>query len=91
MPQRWRRAIFVMVTERITAGWGGTSVSLLSFGPVAFASIRYMVQPKSLPVRIPAELVERIDRLRGLVARERYVRHLLEKAVKAEERKQAKR
>ena len=46
---------------------------------------------KSLPVRITAEQVERIDRLRGpLVPRERYVRWLLERALKAEERKAAK-
>jgi hypothetical protein len=46
---------------------------------------------KSLPVRIPAELVERIDRLRGLVPRERYVRHLLDKAARSEERRAKKR
>jgi hypothetical protein len=47
---------------------------------------------KPLPVRITAEQVERIDRLRGpLVPRERYVRWLLERALKAEERKAAKR
>lgn len=47
---------------------------------------------KPLPVRIPAEMVARIDRLRGLVPRETYIReHLLEMALKAEERKAAKR
>jgi hypothetical protein len=49
-------------------------------------------KPKPLPVRIPRELVERIDRLRGpLVPRETYVRYLLDRAVAAEERKAAKR
>jgi hypothetical protein len=46
---------------------------------------------KPLPVRITAEQVERIDRLRGMVPREPYVRWLLERALKAEERKAAKR
>jgi hypothetical protein len=45
---------------------------------------------KPLPVRVPAELVERIDALRGLVPREAYVRHLLSEALAVEERKQAK-
>jgi len=49
-------------------------------------------KPKHLPVRIPAEMVARIDKLRGLVARELYVREvLLEPALKAEERKTGKR
>ena len=49
-------------------------------------------QAKALPVRIPGELVERIDRLRDPdIPRERYVRRLLEKAVAAEERKAARR
>lgn len=47
-------------------------------------------QAKPLPVRIPAELVERIDALRGLVPRETYVRHLLSEAVAAQERKAGK-
>jgi hypothetical protein len=47
---------------------------------------------KTLPVRIPPEMVARVDRLRGdLIPRERYIRHLLDKALKAEERKAAKR
>ena len=46
---------------------------------------------KPVPVRIPPELVERIDALRDLVPREAYVRRLLERAVAAEERKAAKR
>jgi hypothetical protein len=47
---------------------------------------------KSLPVRIPAEMVARIDRLRGLVPRETYIREqLLEHALRLEERKAAKR
>lgn len=50
-----------------------------------------MATGKPLPVRISPEQVARIDRLRGMVARERYVRHLLEQALKAEERKAAKR
>jgi hypothetical protein len=36
-------------------------------------------------------MVERIDALRGLVPREAYVRDLLDKALKAQERKAAKR
>lgn len=49
-------------------------------------------KPKFLPVRVPIEMVARIDKLRGLVAREAYVREvLLEPAIKAEERKVAKR
>jgi hypothetical protein len=43
---------------------------------------------KPVPVRIPPEMVARIDALKGeLVPRERYVRALLEKALKAEERR----
>lgn len=49
-------------------------------------------RPKAVPVRIPAEMVARIDALKGeLVPREAYVRHLLEKALKAEERRASKR
>lgn len=41
-----------------------------------------------LPIRIPAEMVDRIDALRPeLVPREAFVRALLEKALEAEERK----
>jgi hypothetical protein len=47
--------------------------------------------PKPLPVRIPADMVKRIDRLRGLVPREAYVRHILDRALTSEERKAAKR
>jgi hypothetical protein len=51
-----------------------------------------MDKAKPLPVRIPPEMVARIDRLRGLVPRETYIREqLLEKALQAEERKAAKR
>ena len=40
---------------------------------------------KPVPVRIPAEMVARIDALKNeLVPREAYVRHLLEKALNAE-------
>jgi hypothetical protein len=46
---------------------------------------------KPLPVRIPRDLVERIDRLRGLVPREAYVRDVLDRAIKAEERKARRR
>ena len=47
---------------------------------------------KPVPVRVPPELVARIDALKGeLVPREAYVRVLLTKAVEAEERKAAKR
>lgn len=45
---------------------------------------------KPLPVRLPGELVERIDKLRGLVPRETYVRELLGKAVATEERNATK-
>ena len=45
---------------------------------------------KPVPVRIPPEMVVRIDRLRGLVPRETYVRDLLEKALKRRERKAQK-
>jgi hypothetical protein len=46
---------------------------------------------KPLPVRITPEQVRRIDQLRGLVSRERYVREvLLEPAITREERKAAK-
>jgi hypothetical protein len=41
-----------------------------------------------LPVRIPADLINRIDRLRGLIPREAYVRDLLDRALKAEEQRQ---
>lgn len=46
---------------------------------------------KPLPIRIPRDLIERIDRLRELVPRETYVRHLLERAIVAQERKASKR
>lgn len=60
---------------------------------LASATIRHMPTPtKPVPVRIPPEMVARIDRLRGLVPRETYIReHLLEQALKLEERKAAKR
>ena len=61
--------------------------------PLATASVCYMLlQPpaKPVPVRIPAEMVVRIDRLRGLVPREAYVRDLLGKALKRQERKARK-
>ena len=45
------------------------------------------IPAKPVPVRIPPEMVARIDDLRGLVPRETYVRALLDKALKAEERK----
>jgi hypothetical protein len=50
-----------------------------------------MAITKPVPVRIPPEMVARIDALKGLVPREAYVRHLLDRALKAEERKAAKR
>jgi hypothetical protein len=46
-----------------------------------------MATTKPVPVRIPPEMVDRIDALRGLVPREAYVRDLLDKALKATERK----
>jgi hypothetical protein len=43
---------------------------------------------KPVPVRIPGEMVARIDALKDpLAPREAYVRVLLDKALKAEERK----
>jgi hypothetical protein len=50
-----------------------------------------MAPTPTIPVRIPRELADRIDRLRGLAPREAWVRDRLEKLVAAEERKQAKR
>jgi hypothetical protein len=46
---------------------------------------------KPVPVRIPPELVARIDRLRGLVPREAYVRVVLDRAIRAEEQKAKRR
>jgi hypothetical protein len=46
-----------------------------------------MARTPHVPVRIPLELAERIDVLRGLAPREAYVRHLLTEAVEAEEAK----
>jgi hypothetical protein len=45
------------------------------------------LKDKPVPVRLPPDLVARIDRLRGMVARERYVRYLVDQALKVEERK----
>lgn len=43
---------------------------------------------KSLPVRIPGDMVSRIDALKDpLIPREAFVRRLLEQAITAEERK----
>jgi hypothetical protein len=51
-----------------------------------------MTPTKPVPVRIPPDMVRRIDALKGdLVPREAYVRHLLDKALSAEELKAAKR
>ncbi|MGI8712387.1 MAG: hypothetical protein ACR2NR_04245 [Solirubrobacteraceae bacterium] len=50
-----------------------------------------MTTTRPVPVRIPPEMVARIDRLRGLVPREAYVRDLLDKALKTQERKPEKR
>jgi hypothetical protein len=50
-----------------------------------------VAEAKSLPVRITAEQVARVDRLRGMVPRERFIRYLLDQALKSEERKAAKR
>jgi hypothetical protein len=58
---------------------------------LAAASICSMAT-KAVPVRIPPEMVARIDALKDpLVPREPYVRALLDRALKAEERKAAKR
>ena len=57
---------------------------------LAGASLTGM-RTKALPVRIPLEMVARIDKLRGLVPRETYIReHLLEQAIQREERKAGK-
>jgi metal-responsive CopG/Arc/MetJ family transcriptional regulator len=48
-------------------------------------------KPKPVPVRIPPELVARLDAMRGYVSRESYVRVLLDKALRAEERKATRR
>jgi len=48
------------------------------------------LRAKPVPVRIPPELVVRLDRQRGLVPREAYVRDLLEKALRRQERKKAR-
>jgi predicted DNA-binding protein len=46
-----------------------------------------MAASKPVPVRIPAEMVKRIDALKDpLVPREAYVRALLDKALTVEER-----
>ena len=42
---------------------------------------------KPVPVRIPPELVARLDAQRGYISRESYVRALLDKALRAEERR----
>jgi hypothetical protein len=50
-----------------------------------------MTTTKPLPVRIPPEMVARIDRLRDpLIPREAYIRDLLDKALAAREKKAAK-
>ena len=45
---------------------------------------------KPVPLRIPAEMVARLDRLHGLVPRA-YASHPLEKAISAEERRTRRR
>jgi hypothetical protein len=49
-----------------------------------------MARTPHVPIRIPLDLVARIDALRGLAPREAYVRHMLAEALEAEERKAAK-
>ena len=45
-------------------------------------------KPKAVPIRLPAEMVARVDKLRDpLVPREPFVRDLLDKALTARERK----
>jgi hypothetical protein len=46
---------------------------------------------KPVPVRIPPEMVASLDRLGGLVPREAYASHPLEKAIGAEERRTGRR
>jgi predicted DNA binding CopG/RHH family protein len=45
--------------------------------------------PRTAPVnvRVPPELLTRIDALRGMVPRERFIRHLLDQALSAQEKK----
>jgi hypothetical protein len=51
-----------------------------------------MTTNKPVPVRIPPEMVARIDAVKDeLVPREAFVRRLLERALQAEERKATKR
>ena len=58
---------------------------------LAIASLCQIEPPsKPVPVRIPSELVVRLDRQRGLVPREAYVRDLLDKALKRQERKKTR-
>jgi hypothetical protein len=46
---------------------------------------------KPVPIRIPPDMVARIDALKDpLIPREAYVRHLLDEALRAEERKTKK-
>jgi predicted DNA-binding protein len=50
-----------------------------------------MPHTKPIPVRLPPEMLDRIDALRNpLIPREAYVRDLLDKALAALERKAAK-
>lgn len=75
-------------SRRRSQAWKMTPLAL------APASMCYMTTTKPdkpVPVRIPPEMVARIDRLRGLVPRETYVRDLLDKALKTQERKPEKR
>ncbi len=45
---------------------------------------------KAVPVRVPAAMVARIDKLKGeLVPREAYVRWLLDRALTGEEKREA--
>ena len=61
----------------------------LRFRSHLVTSVNMVPTPKT-HIRIDREQIERIDALRGMVARERYIRWLLDKALKAEERKAAK-
>lgn len=80
--------------RRILRGWrpsrDGTFATTCSHA-LAFAVMPTDPKSKPLPVRVPRDLIARIDALRGLVPRETYIRDLLGRSIAAEERKAAKR
>jgi hypothetical protein len=55
----------------------------------AYTRLRASAKTKAHAVRIPAEMIERIDKIRNpLIPREAYIRDPLDKALKAQARKQ---